>query len=882
MVVCCLIAAATATWHQHSSQARPAPHSHGRITQHIDQPEKKAKGDVKIPYLFAQKNLALYEKSDFQPLPFEDDVSVVFAIKTEVGGAHIRLSPNNESGQNKSCSDCIDVIIGSIGNTAIDINYGGARSNSQYVTPLYKGRVLSPTEYRYFWINYNGRMGEVTVGLGKSVYRNIVVSYRSDSLQQFWDWRSLAEGKPNPIAFPVKYVAFTAWLYDVEYSDITISASSFERGTVNAPVVTNFGLAYVQFHYPDKFELDSKSFEVVFECQSLSEVMIGFLHKYKFRMEDEQAYEICLDWEYETEREPGKGRNPISMIQYGTGHGGRRLATSNRTDVISPSQFRPFWIQMKNRQLTVGTGIKVGENVWMQTPDDQPVPPTGHDTVWLSTASYFFAASVKFLRVKSVTSIVNVDFTANDFDKWTPDHNHAVPVTYKTGTEGEYLPYLGSTECHDPACIPNDRKYVMERLTVRPRFQWWHHGAYCGELAIQATAMSYGAYLSQKQIRKVAPNNFQTHSYGSPTLGYEVTDINIERTMDRLGILYQSWDKNSPQPQIKPFLRWLKKQLVKSYPVIMAVRFYEGLSYDHMEPIYGYRSNHPLDDPNVYIDDVISNVLGVGSKRYYRTIDTLVDTHPTPSLYSGGNNCTLSQSECIFIDRNFGYAIMGLEDPHFRSIETSINVSDNGMEPFPFEVPTTATVTVHGPLVPGQAYTIYRWDAIDDFPRNSKYESSAWTYSHSFVAHGVNHTWTDPVSFLSTSTIYYVTVRDEPATRAPTEAPEAPARPHHRHHHHADSETVHDEPTVAPEDRHHHHRADSETVHDEPSTRAPTEAPEDRHHHHRADSETVRDEPAKQAPTEAPEDRDHHRHHHHADSETEMDRQDDDQNDSLE
>ena len=78
-------------------------------------------------------------------------------------------------------------------------------------------------------------------------------------------------------------------------------------------------------------------------------------------------------------------------------------------------------------------------------------------------------------------------------------------------------------------------------------------------------------YLSQDVIRKAAgPGNPEGH--GDATEGYEILHSNVEGALDNLSLSYSSWDwENSPAPQGKNYLQWLKTQLASDFGVVQFV-----------------------------------------------------------------------------------------------------------------------------------------------------------------------------------------------------------------------------------------------------------------------------------------------------------------------
>ena len=127
-------------------------------------------------------------------------------------------------------------------------------------------------------------------------------------------------------------------------------------------------------------------------------------------------------------------------------------------------------------------------------------------------------------------------------------------------------------------------------------------------------------------------------------VGYEVMPSNVVYTAQKLKLSYVEWDYTSPSPQAPAYKAWLKKHLAASHPIVWFpickgdshVCYPEscmnGGSCDHVEPMYGIFSSHPLDDPTVYDDDWILHASDQDLEPYYRPINSLDDT-----IAMGGN-----------------------------------------------------------------------------------------------------------------------------------------------------------------------------------------------------------------------------------------------------
>lgn len=308
--------------------------------------------------------------------------------------------------------------------------------------------------------------------------------------------------------------------------------------------------------------------------------------------------------------------------------------------------------------------------------------------------------------------------------------------------------------------------------------QWGDSGGYCGSLSIQATAMNFGAYISQAVVRKhAAPGG----GHGDKTHGYEILTTNIEGALQKLHLKYDAFDNSKySAPMTKPYFQWLKSQLVAGHPVVWFIMCagdgHDGggaggvANYDHIEPVWGIYSNHPLDDATVYDDDVIVHGADYGAKgsqpgpSLYRTFASLPDDKKM------AGNCAKAQPmygrnefyPCVPSDGNdWGYAITGLADNGNGSgdgatatISLSVDRFDepdpNGWWPQkPYSL--TGTVKLAG-LVAGTTYKLQRFDSVDGFGQAG---GATPDQTYTFKADGATHIFVDPNQFASDGVAYY-------------------------------------------------------------------------------------------------------------------------------
>lgn len=153
-------------------------------------------------------------------------------------------------------------------------------------------------------------------------------------------------------------------------------------------------------------------------------------------------------------------------------------------------------------------------------------------------------------------------------------------------------------------------------LDIAARLQWDNDNGYCGEASVQSMGryslhfqrledvtfalligLKFGAWISQKVVHDLNKGEYLLPS----------KEANSFQERDPLGTLktlhftYDEWDwENSPQPQFRPFCRWMKRCLLRQHPVMFGI-FLEGMGYedyDHIVPAVGirYRNEDEYDE----------------------------------------------------------------------------------------------------------------------------------------------------------------------------------------------------------------------------------------------------------------------------------------------
>jgi hypothetical protein len=327
-------------------------------------------------------------------------------------------------------------------------------------------------------------------------------------------------------------------------------------------------------------------------------------------------------------------------------------------------------------------------------------------------------------------------------------------------------------------CTPPKTLYSRVIAGPQPGQQWNIAGGFCGAFSVQHAALAQGAWISQDLVRKA--NRDQTgiahNMHGDRTVGFEVMPINVAYTASKLRLNFDEWDSAQPAPQAPAFKRWLKKHLAAGHAIAWfpickgdSHECYPGScpnggSCDHVEPMYGIFSNHPLTDPNVYDDDVILHASDQDLEPYYRPLNSLDDTVAmTGNCAKAGSGFGKNEMyPCFDSSVTYGLAVLGLNVSGALlpvSLSTPGAVSEPDVRVGAAPVPLKGTVTVAG-LRTGDKGVLYRFNATNpaNVPTGPPFAAAA-EYSTPFTATGAEWTFVDPVPFISSGATYYIAER---------------------------------------------------------------------------------------------------------------------------
>jgi hypothetical protein len=271
-------------------------------------------------------------------------------------------------------------------------------------------------------------------------------------------------------------------------------------------------------------------------------------------------------------------------------------------------------------------------------------------------------------------------------------------------------------------------------LDIPPRKQWNANFGYCGETSLISAGLYYGQYVSQYTARSVASDRTPQYRRDSQLLlGGNDRRAAINMHLDSI-----EWNTAS-EGSTDEFLRWVRRNVERGYPVAIGVytnefRFYGKTApragdpqYDHIVPV---TSVSP--DALTFSDNGLWNptgkppyTFGYGFAAFQRTREQA--NAPNAPVYSLASNA-----------RNYGIAISGVADADHETLPVRLSTSvvwerpgmQNGSNVRPRPMPLTLTVTVSN-LTPGVAYRLYRYNRLDLVPNahfnaNASRASTSW------------------------------------------------------------------------------------------------------------------------------------------------------------
>lgn len=286
-----------------------------------------------------------------------------------------------------------------------------------------------------------------------------------------------------------------------------------------------------------------------------------------------------------------------------------------------------------------------------------------------------------------------------------------------------------NASAHSPHTI--EKKEQVFKINTPARYQWIENNGYCGEVSMISAGLYYGQYLSQYDARAIA---FR----GVPqTVGkLLLSDESDARLAEEMHLNFTTWSSSKKDRTAEQFLAWVKQNVIKGYPVAIALymnqyRFgesrepaYESEWYDHLVSVTGIGTFHSPTDPDYYADDKIY-FSDHGAWKYadnppYHFSYSFAEFQKDRVQANAKNGLIYSLMKQ---GPHFGIAITGVRDLNNDTVpvrlETDVNnekyAIKEGSNDRPAAVPIRLKVTVSG-LQPGTDYTLYRYNSLSRVP----------------------------------------------------------------------------------------------------------------------------------------------------------------------
>ncbi|XP_065203129.1 uncharacterized protein LOC135833320 [Planococcus citri] len=261
-----------------------------------------------------------------------DGLKLKFNVKAHSDG-HILLSPEQYP---KDESPVYEIVLGA-GENTYSVIRRKKRCENKVITNC-KQFLVSPDEWREFWIEMKGNKIQVR---------------RKDS-GAFMEWED-----PEPL--PIKYYGFCCW-NDAPASWIVLpsqpSPPSFWADLdVSRSTHRTTGYGYHIFSPISKQENDG--LKLKFNVIAPKDGYI-LLSPQQFPKDESPVYEIVL----------GAGENTYSVIRRKK-LGENKVVTYSAESLVSPDEWREFWIEMKGNKIQVG---RKDSGAFMEWEDPEPLP----------------------------------------------------------------------------------------------------------------------------------------------------------------------------------------------------------------------------------------------------------------------------------------------------------------------------------------------------------------------------------------------------------------------------------------------------------------------------------------------------------------------------
>jgi len=306
---------------------------------------------------------------------------------------------------------------------------------------------------------------------------------------------------------------------------------------------------------------------------------------------------------------------------------------------------------------------------------------------------------------------------------------------------------------------------------IPPRTQWNANYGYCGETSFISAGLNYGQYLSQYDARAIASPNIR-QSLPDSQLLLGVNDVAAAKRMHLTAVPFNT----AQQTTTAQFLTWVKTNVTAGYPVVIGVYTNEyrfdgntdpnagDSEYDHIVPVTGFSSSHPLTAPAAYYaDDAITfndNGIWTGTPNGLpqNVFSYALGSFPATRRQA---NAAAGPVYSLSNAKNYGIAITGVADLNRETVPVRLTTSTVGESPAmaegsntrPAPKPVTLTITVSG-LTPGKTYNLYRYSSMAAVP-DSNFNANAIKSAQKWKIVATGSTYTMTQTILSSETAAY-------------------------------------------------------------------------------------------------------------------------------
>ncbi|MES2040364.1 MAG: C39 family peptidase [Pseudomonadota bacterium] len=329
---------------------------------------------------------------------------------------------------------------------------------------------------------------------------------------------------------------------------------------------------------------------------------------------------------------------------------------------------------------------------------------------------------------------------------------------------------------------PTGATYAMS-LAIPPRHQWNANYGYCGETAFISAGLYYGQYVSQYTARAAATPGVNQTDVNSQLL-VSVNDLTAAANMHLTAV---EWNGQSNAITTNQYLAWIKGYVLAGYPVVMGVyvnQYQPGgnlsagfSSYDHIVPVNGIASNHPLVpglNQTYYPDDILQLSDNSGTNNVNYPNQFTAPPVAAAYLFQYGfdkfqmtrvqaNSSTAPPYSLALHtsinNQNSAVAITGVIDLNKETVPvrlaTDLNYENPAMSKDsntpPSAAPLTLTATVYG-LTAGVKYNVYQYNSLAAIP-NSSFNANAAAASQISTFTATDSTYVlPPVKIMSNQT----------------------------------------------------------------------------------------------------------------------------------